>query len=504
MNMVQLKAEMRIIADLLAASSLLAWDMRTMMPAGSVTSRGEQLATLAQLARERLLSDELSRILDGAEREAAKLSATHDDRLVIGVVRAAIEHHRRLPNELVRARNVLKVEAQAAWTEARARSDFAIFAPFLAKTVDLARQQAEALGYADHPHDALLAQFEPGVTWRSLAPIFATLRARLKPLRDQVLACPPAPSLPPGPYPIDVQRELGRTIARRFGYDFDRGRLDPTVHPFELAMTRNDVRITARYSEAIIDVGLKATMHEAGHGLYEQNIDPALMRSALALDLTALSSSAGASLGVHESQSRLWENHVGRSRGFWARTYPELQSAFPVLANVALETFYRSFNAVRSGAIRTESDELSYDFHIMLRTDLERSLLDGSLAVRHLPAAWNDAMLKELGVVVPSDREGVLQDIHWSMGQFGSFCSYTVGNVLAAQVWQAVVTPAIAGSIATGEFAPLRLALTEKIYRHGRRMNPPALIEAATGRPLDPEPYVEYLTRKYSELYDLS
>jgi carboxypeptidase Taq len=360
------------------------------------------------------------------------------------------------------------------------------------------------LGYAEHPHDALLGQFEPGTTWRDLEPVFAALRLSLKPLRDRVLDAPSPQPLPAGPYPIETQRHVGRAIAEAFGYDFARGRLDPTVHPFELALSRNDVRITARYSETVLDVGLKATMHETGHGLYEQNIDPVLARTALSVDLIALGSGGGASLGVHESQSRLWENHVGRSFSFWSRFYPQVQARFPVLADVALEPFYRAFNAVQRGLIRTEADELSYDFHIMLRTELERALIEGSLKAAELPAAWNAAMRRELGVAVPSDREGVLQDIHWSMGQFGSFCSYTVGNVLAAQVWEAVVTSEVTAGIAAGDFAPLRNALTERIYRHGRRMTPPELIEAATGRPLDPAPYIDYLTRKYSGLYGLS
>lgn len=501
--MTTLAEEVGTLADILAASSVLAWDMRTMMPAGGVATRGEQMATLAQLARDRLLGDAMAKSLDRADSETAALPADSDARRGIAALRVAIAHHRKLPPSLTRERNLLKAEAQAAWATARATDDFPLFAPLLERTIVLARAQAEALGYAGHPHNALLAQFEAGATWNSLSPIFTAIRETLKPLRDAVLSRPAPPSVPPGPYPIATQQAFVRDVAARFGYDFARGRLDPTVHPFELAMTRNDVRITARYDEAIVDIGLKATMHETGHGLYEQNVDPALTRTALGLDLIALNSSAGASLGVHESQSRLWENHVGRSLRFWRLAYPRLQQSFPTLAQLPIEHFHRAFNAVGNGPIRTEADELSYDFHIIVRTELERALIDGSLAVADLPDAWNAAMKRDLGIEVPNDSQGVLQDIHWSMGQFGSFCSYSVGNVLAAQVWEAVATSNVLSALEAGDFAPLRAALTDAVYRHGRRLAPPDLIVEATGRPLEASPYLTYLSDKYRALYQL-
>jgi carboxypeptidase Taq len=496
-------SEVATIADILSASALLAWDMRTMMPSGGTATRGEQMATLAQLARERLLSDAMARALDQALATTELLDDDSIERRSIAGVQAAIAHHRRLPEKLMHDRNLLRASAQAAWAEARSRNAFEVFAPYLAQTIELARQQAEALGYDDHPHDALLGQFEPGATWHTVSPIFDVLRRELEPLLERVRAMPPPAPLPSGIYPLAAQQVFGKTVATWFGYDFTRGRLDPTVHPFELAMSRNDVRITARYNESIPDIGIKATMHETGHGLYEQGIDPALTRTALNIDLVALSSMGGASLGVHESQSRLWENHVGRSLAFWHRAYPQLQATFPALAALTLDEFYRAFNAVRLGLIRTEADELSYDFHIMLRTELERALIDGGLSVEELPEAWNAAMRRDLGVIVDSDANGVLQDIHWSMGQFGSFCSYTVGNVLAAQMWSTVADETLTAAIAGGEFQPLRTALTEKIYRHGRRYQPDELIVRATGRPLDPAPYVDYLRAKYSGLYGL-
>lgn len=491
--------EVAVLADLLSVSSLLAWDMRTTMPSGAVESRGQQMATISQIARERLLSTGMRRALDAAQ------PVSEDQHRAMAAVREAISYHERLPAGLVRERNLLKASAQAVWAEARSKRDFSIFAPLLDRTIVLARELAEAIGYAEHPHDALLGQFEPGATGSSLAPIFDALRQSIGPLLQRVLEQPAPAPLPAGPYPLAAQQAFGRMVAERFGYDFSRGRLDPTVHPFELAMTRNDVRITARYNPNVLDVGLKATMHETGHGLYEQGIDPALTRTALNLDLLALSSMGGASLSVHESQSRLWENHVGRSRPFWMRTLPQLREAFPeALSGTEFDPFYRAFNAVRPGKIRTEADELSYDFHIMLRTDLERSLIDGTLTVRDLPAAWNEAMQRDLGIEIDNDAEGVLQDIHWSMGQFGSFCSYTIGNVLAAQVFEtAEAMLGVRNGIESGDFSPLRLVLTEKIYRHGRRYHPSELIPLAAGRPLDSAPYIAYLTGKYRQLYEL-
>lgn len=490
------------IGDLLSAAAALAWDMRTMMPAGGVESRGRQLATLAAVARERLLSDAMRRALD-----AAGTPADEADREALAQVRAAIAIHDRLPAALLRERDEVKASAQAAWAEARARRDFGLFAPWLARTVALARAQAEALGYEDHPHDALQSLFEPGETGATLAPLFATLRAGLRPLVAAVAAEPAPPPLPAGPFEPAAQHAFGRAIAARLGYDFGRGRLDPTVHPFEQAITRDDVRITTRYRADAIEVGLKATMHETGHGLYEQNVDPAYGGTALTLDLVALATMGAPSLGAHESQSRLWENHVGRSRAFWALTFPELRAAFPqALSSVDADQFHRAYNRVAPGPIRVEADELTYDLHIMLRHEIERALVDGSLAVADLPEAWNAVMERDLGVEVRDDAEGVLQDIHWSLGLFGSFASYTIGNVMAAQVWAAVTTadPAIVPAGQAGDYGPLRRALAEGIWRHARRFPRDALLRRLTGRRLDAGPYLGYLASKYSALYGLA
>lgn len=494
-----------VVNDLLNASSVLVWDSRTVMPPGGVASRGQQIATLTVLARQALIADDTRRLVDAAERELAGEPADSPGRRAVEHTRAAIAHHARIPESLERRRAELRTQAQAAWIEARRNSDFGRFAPALTETVDLSRQLADAIGYEAHPYDALVSVFEPGETVATLDALFAALRAGLRPLLQRVAAAtPPRIDFLDRDYPEDRQRAFGLRIAERFGYDLSRGRLDASAHPFEVSFTRDDVRITTAYNRRNVATALGGIMHETGHGLYEQNIDPAYTRTALATDLIGLYAVGGTSFGAHESQSRLWESRVGRSRRFWELHYPELQAAFPdSLGDVEADEFHRAFNNVQAGPIRIQADELTYDFHVMLRVEIERALVDNSLKVSDLPEAWNATMLRDLGVRVPDDRRGVLQDIHWSIGYIGSFCSYTVGNVMAAQLYDAALTrdATIAPGLQTGDYAPLRAWLTTAVHRHGRRFSRDELLLQATGKTLDPSHYIEALQRKYGELY---
>lgn len=507
MNVTAFEDRIGIVNDLLNASSMLVWDSRTMMPPGGVASRGRQIATLTILARQTLIADETRRAVDEAARAVAGEPEDSVGRRAVAQTQAAIDHHLRIPEALEQRRAELRTTAEAAWVKARAEGDFSQFEPYLAETVDLARQLADAIGYTAHPYDAMLSLYEPGETVETLNTLFAELRASLRPLVHAIGAAPqPDISILARDYPEDLQRAFGLRIAERFGYDSARGRLDTTIHPFEISFTRNDVRITTRYDRHNLVTALQGIMHEAGHGIYEQGTDPAHTRTALATDLIGLYAVGGTSFGSHESQSRLWENRVGRSRRFWELHYTDLQANFPdALGDVPMDAFYRAFNAVRPGAIRTEADEVTYDFHVMLRVDIERGLMDGSIRTRDLPELWNAAMLRDLGVRVANDRAGVLQDIHWSVGYIGSFCTYTIGNVMSAQLYAAALDTdsAVAQGLETGDYASLRGWLTQNVYRHGRRFTRDELLVRATGRPLDPAPYTAYLTSKYRLLYGL-
>ena len=494
------------VNDLLCAESMLSWDARTMMPPGGADTRAKQLATLTVLARDRLVSDETRRLLDQAETETAALPDDSVERTICRQVREAIEYHLRIPAALVHKRAEVGSFGQHIWAKARNESDFASFAPVLEETVALNREMAECIGYEEHPYDALMVRFEPGETVASLQPLFAALREGLLPLL-RAIGEKDAPRVDflERPFPVDKQLAFALKMAKTLGYDTDRGRLDLTVHPFEISFTRNDVRITTRVNDEWMPKSLFGTLHETGHALYEQFCDPAYTRTPLATDLIGLYAVGGVSFGAHESQSRLFENHVGRSREFWDLNYGVLNDTFPEqLAGIDTETFWRAINRVQPGLVRVESDELTYDFHIMLRVEIEAALVDGSLTVPDLPEAWNAKVKEYLGLDVPNDRLGVLQDVHWSSGQIGTFCNYTIGNVMAGQLFaEANKDGRVREGLATADYLPLREWMTEHIHRHGRRYSRDELLEKATGRRLDPTFYIDHLTRKYSRIYDL-
>jgi carboxypeptidase Taq len=496
------------VNDFLNAGSVLSWDARTMMPKAGAESRSKQLATLAVAARNLLCSDEAKRALDGAEAEMSGMPEGSPEARTVAQVREAIGYHERIPTELLRRKTELGAAAHEVWAEAREKADFSIFAPALTTMVDINREMAQAIGFEDHPYDALMYRFEPGTTTAGLNTLFARLREGMLPLvRAIAEAERPRSDFLFREYPVEAQMAFALKMAKRIGYDTDRGRLDTTVHPFEVSFTRNDVRITTRVNKTYMPMSLFGALHEAGHAMYEQGVDPAYTRTPLATDLISLYAVGGVSFGAHESQSRLWENHVGRSRAFWANHMGDIKAAYPgTLDDVSDEEFYRAVNRSEPSFIRVEADELTYDFHIMLRAELESKLVDGSLEVAELPAAWNAAMKEYLGVDVPDDAQGVLQDVHWSSGQIGTFCNYTIGNIMAAQLFETATTenPGIQAALDGADYAPLRDWLTDKVCQHGRRYTRDELLENATGRALDPEPYIAHLTRKFSDIYALA
>lgn len=502
-SLAALNERVAAVNDVLNATSVLTWDSRTMMPPGGAQTRGHQIATLTRVARDLLLSPETEAALAAAERAVEGLPDDAPEQRIVAQTRHAFEHHRRVPASLIQERAALRTVAPAAWIEGRAKSDFSIFSPYLAKTVELSRAYADCIGWSEHPYDAMVSIYEPGETAASLTRLFAILRAGMQPILDAARSRPaPRSDFLFRDFPEEGQKAFGLSMAEKLGYDLRRGRLDTTVHPFEVSFTRNDVRITTRYNRNYLPASLFGTAHETGHGLYEQGVDPAYTRTTLATDLVGLYAVGGTSFGAHESQSRLWENHIVRTRTFWQLHFPELQRHFPnQLGDVSAEEFYRAVTRVEPGFIRVEADELTYDFHIMLRVDIECALMDGSLKVADLPAAWNAAIERDLGLDVPEDSKGVLQDVHWSTGYIGSFPTYTIGNVMASQVMETLrrQESGLDAAIEAGDYAGLAEALRSKIWQHGRRFMRDELLVRETGRGLDPAPYLAYLDGKYAK-----
>ena len=488
--------------DILCSANLLVWDSRTQMPPGGAETRGQQIATLKGLARDLILSAEMRRACDDALRAAESLPGDHPDAVAAQAVAAAIDHHSRIPAALLQAQAESATVSQAAWAQARAASDFALFRPHLERTVTLARQQADALGYQGHPYDAMLPTYEPGETAASLAALFEDLRAGLRPILAEARARPaPRSDFLLRDYPEDAQRAFCAELAPLLGYDLTRGRLDTAVHPFEISFTRTDVRITTRFRRDYLPSSIFGTAHEVGHALYEQGIDPAFTRTAHATDMIGLYAVGGTSFGAHESQSRLIEMHVARTPAFWAQHFDRLQRHFPEqLHDVTADEFAAAVNRIEPGLIRVEADELTYDFHIMLRVRLEMALMDGSLRVADLPEAWNAAIAEDLGLTVPDDARGCLQDIHWSTGYIGSFPTYTIGNIMAAQVMDHLrrTQPQVTAAAEGGDLPPLLGALRTGIWRHGRSRSRDAVLAAMTGRSLGIGPYLEHLRRRFA------
>jgi carboxypeptidase Taq len=498
-RMAELRQRLHEIADLNAAGAVLGWDQATYMPSGGAGARARQGATLSRLAHEKLTDAALGRLLDSLDAPAARLPDTTDEASLVRVARRDFEKAVRVPAEFMARWSEARSASYDAWTRARPANDFAAMRPFLEKALDFSRQYARFLGPCGHIADPLVDDQDEGMTVASVRALFDALRAELVPIVRAIADQAPADArCLTGDFPEREQLDFGLRIIRRFGYDFDRGRLDKTHHPFCTRFSSGDVRITTRVKRSDLGEALFSTLHEAGHALYEQGVDPSL-------DGTPLG--CGASMGVHESQSRLWENLVGRSRGFWEHFYPQLCDAFPDhFRKVPLDTFYRAINKVERSLIRTDADEVTYNLHIMLRFDLELDLLEGRLKVKDLPDAWRARFAADFGLTPPDDRDGCLQDVHWYGGSVGgAFQSYTVGNILSAQFYAAALAarPEIRREIGEGEFGTLHAWLRERLYRHGRKFLPDELVARAAGGPMTIAPYISYLRAKYGELYRL-
>ncbi len=487
------------INDLESAAAVLAWDQETFMPDGGAEARARQLSTLQSMAHEQFVADETGELLDRAEEATKQADPLDDGASLVRVTRRDYERARRVPSSLVAELSKATSEAKQAWKKGREEDDFSIFAPHLETLVDLSVEKAEAIGYDDEPYDALLEEFEPGLSTAEVTDTFETLREDLVPLVDAIADRPQLDDdLLHRSYPQDKQKQFGERVLADLGYDFDRGRQDVSAHPFTTSFSVDDVRITTRYDEEYLPSAFFSMIHEGGHALYEQGIDPALDRTPLA---------DGASLGVHESQARLWENHVGRGRPFWTHYFPQLKDAFPdALGDADLDSFYRAINRVEPSLIRVEADEVTYNLHVMLRFELERGLISGEVDVNELPARWNAAMDDYLGVVPDTDANGVLQDVHWSMGSFGYFPTYTLGTLTAAQLMEAAEHDLsnLHRRLAEGEFGPLLDWLRTHVHQHGRKLTAPQLLDRITGNELSAEAWLRYAREKFGALYDLS
>ncbi|WP_216329484.1 carboxypeptidase M32 [Deinococcus aestuarii] len=493
MSMDELKRRLGQVSDLEAAAGLMSWDQETQMPPEGARVRGLQMATLEGLAHELFTSPRTAELLD-----AVGTPADETDAAVVRVTRRDLDKAVRLPTgfveEAARARN----EAHHAWLHAREHSEFATFAPHLEKMLDLARRQADLLGYEDHPYDALLDEYEPGMRARQVREVFADLRDRTLPLLRRITAAGDAADygVLTRPFPFGAQKAFAwRVAGEAFGLGPDFSRQDESAHPFQTNFSREDVRITTRVEE-YWPACLFGTWHETGHAMYERGVAPRWERTPV---------SAGASLGVHESQSRMFENLLARSRPFWERYLSALAEVAPeVTAGLDAGTLYRAVNRVRPSLIRVEADEVTYNFHIMLRFELELALLGGELRVADLPEAWNAKMREYLGLTPPDDAQGVLQDIHWSAGLIGYFPTYTLGNLLSVQLLEAARRDAeVAAGVGRAEYGSLLAWLARHVHGHGRSLTPAELTERATGRPLTADPYVAYLHAKYEDIYGL-
>ncbi len=485
--LVELRRRLAEVSDLSRAAGVLAWDQRVTMPPRGTDARADQLATLGRIAHERFIDDEVGRLLDDAEPQVASLEYDSDDASLVRVTRRDWDKARRVPPELREEMTREGSRGHHAWVEARRDSDYASFRPYLERNLELKRRYVECFEWSDSPYTPLLDDYEPGMLTTEVREVFAVLRPALTELVGS------APEIDAsflhGDFGADDQRAFAEQVLDTLGFDDGAWRLDPTAHPFCTSFSNRDVRLTTRYHPDDLE-SVWSTLHEAGHGLYAHGIADSLLRSPLG---------GAPSLGLNESQSRTWENLVGRSRPFWEHWYPALQETFPQLASVELDTFVRAINRAEPGLIRVDADETTYSLHIILRFELEQELLEGTVTLDDLPEVWNARMKEFLGVDVPDDGHGVLQDVHWSGGGIGYFPTYALGNVISLQLWRVVgqALPDLDSQLAAGDLRTLSDWLRDNLYSLGRKLTPKETIERLTGSPeIDPASYLAYLRAK--------
>ena len=497
-ELTELKQILAEVDDLSRASATLGWDQQAYMPKGAAEARGQQMGTLDKVGHELFTSKRTGDYISALQKLAKDSDPDSDDARLVKVTVRRYERAIKVPSAMVEEKAQITALAGQAWQEARAKSEFAIFQPHLEKVLDWTRRYADLFAPQDHPYDALLDEYEPGMKTAEVQAIFDGIRPKQVELIKAIAEKPQVDDSILRQHFLEKQQwDFGVNVITAFGYDWERGRQDKVTHPFMTNLGYGDQRITTRVYEDFYNPHLFGTMHEAGHALYEQGIPLELARSPLY---------NGASLAVHESQSRLWENLVGRSRAFWGHFFPKLQKVFPdQLGKVKEEDFYKAINRVAPSFIRVEADEATYNLHIMLRLELEIDMLMGKVAVKDLPSIWNERFSSYLGITPPDDAKGVLQDIHWSFGLMGYFATYALGNLISAQLWE-VIQKDIADletKIGSADFSSLLGWLQEKIYRHGAKFEPQELVQKVTGSKIDGEAYIRYLNNKFGAIYNL-
>lgn len=494
----QLKSFLAEISDLNSAAALLGWDQQTYMPPGGVFARGNQIGTLSSLAHSKFISQEVGVLLEDLKPYAESLDPDSDDFCLIEVTSRDYDKQKKVPSDFVAEFSRVTVVAHSAWEKARKNDDFSHFQPHLEKIVEMRRQYADFFAPYEHVYDPLLDDFEPGMKTTEVQEIFSELRPKQVELIKAIGEKPEVDdSFLHQPFEDQKQWDFGEQAITKYGYDWDRGRQDKAAHPFTTNFGVGDVRITTRVDPNFLNTALFGTLHEAGHAIYEQGISPDLERTPLG---------GGASLAIHESQSRMYENLLGRSYDFWVYFYPKLQEIFSTqLGNVDLDTFYKGINKVAPSLIRVEADEATYNLHVMLRLELEIALMESKLMVADLPAAWNERMDDYLGVVPSNDAEGVLQDVHWSSGILGYFPTYSLGNLVSNQLWEKINLdiPGLSSQIQGGDFSELLAWLHENVHRHGSKFKPQDLVTRIVGSRIAPEPYLKYLNEKFGSIYQL-
>ena len=498
-NLQKLKDRMRQLSRLGEVAAIVSWDQNTYMPSGAANARAEQASTLSAFTHELFTSDLTGDLLAKSEADTVGMNEDSDERRMLSNLRRDFDKATKLPADLVADLAHHSSIAQEIWISARKENSFASFAPALEKMFDLTRRQAECLGYKDHIYDALIDLYEPGARQAEVATMFADMKPSLVALNHAISESknPVDDSILHRSFPVATQREFTLKAAAQFGYDLNHGRQDEAPHPFCTSFSRDDVRITTRFDPNFFSMAFYGTLHETGHALYEQGVPAEFEQTPIG---------GATSLGIHESQSRMWENMVGRSRSYAQFIFPQLQTAYPeAYRGSTSEAYYRAVNKVSPSLIRVEADEVTYNLHILLRFELECELLTEKLAIKDLPEAWNSRMEEYLGITPDSDANGCLQDVHWSCGLVGYFPTYSIGNLVSGQLWNSIkkVHSDIDAQFAKGEFANLLSWLRQNVHSKGSKYLPKELVEMATGEKLTSKYYMDYLQAKYKDIYSL-